>query len=250
MQTQLIDPAVRGTTGILKSIKANAPTVTRVVVTSSFAAIINSAKGAWPEHTYSEKDFNPITLETALEGPRTGYGGSKTFAERAAWDFVENEKPDFSLTTINPPMIYGPVAHEVSSLESLNTSNQRTRDAVQGKWKTELAPTGLYIWIDVRDVALVHVLAMETNEVAGQRVFATAGYYTNRDIVEAVRKHFPEYAQMLPGPDVPGGDYPEGGRDAVFKIDNGRVKKLLGKDFISFEQSVVDLVNSLKPFGL
>ena len=40
----MLDPAVIGTTGILKAIKARAPTVKRVVVTSSFAAILDSAK--------------------------------------------------------------------------------------------------------------------------------------------------------------------------------------------------------------
>jgi len=38
-----------------------------------------------------------------------GYRASKTFAERAAWDFVKNEKPNFSLATINPPMVFGPI---------------------------------------------------------------------------------------------------------------------------------------------
>ena len=53
----LLDPAVNGTRGILQAIKTSAPTVKHVVITSSFAAIINPFKGAWPEHTYSEKDW-------------------------------------------------------------------------------------------------------------------------------------------------------------------------------------------------
>ena len=37
----LLDPAVNGTTGILKAIHAHVPTVKRVVITSSFAAIVD-----------------------------------------------------------------------------------------------------------------------------------------------------------------------------------------------------------------
>lgn len=46
---------------------------------------------------------------------------SKTLAERAAWDFVRTERPNFTLSTINPPMVYGPVAH-TTTLKSLNQS--------------------------------------------------------------------------------------------------------------------------------
>jgi nucleoside-diphosphate-sugar epimerase len=38
-----------------------------------------------------------------------GYRASKTFAEKAAWDFLEKEKPNFSIATINPPMVFGPI---------------------------------------------------------------------------------------------------------------------------------------------
>ena len=77
VQKQLLDPAVIGTTGILKSIKKSAPTVKKVVITSSFAAIVNPFKGTWPEHTYSEADWNPLTHEEALKDPANGYRGQQ-----------------------------------------------------------------------------------------------------------------------------------------------------------------------------
>jgi nucleoside-diphosphate-sugar epimerase len=93
---------------MLKAIKKNAPGVKRVVITSSFASIINANKGnSWIEHTYSEKDWNPITAEEAVQNPSNGYRASKTFAERAAWEFVEKEKPNFTLSTMCPPLVIG-----------------------------------------------------------------------------------------------------------------------------------------------
>jgi nucleoside-diphosphate-sugar epimerase len=246
VQKDLLDPAVLGTTGILKSIEAFAPTVKRVVVTSSFAAIVNRKMGFWPEHTYSEADWNPTTHEEALADASYGYFGSKTFAEQAAWKFVEDKKPNFTLTTIQPPMIYGPMKQHVKSLDDINTSSIRMRDFLLGKFKNEIPATALPLWVDVRDVALVHTLAMESEEVAGQRVLTTAGYFNNREMMEIVRKHFPEYAERLPAEDLKGGELPEGG---VYKFDNSRVRKLLKQDFITFEQSMVDLVKTLKELG-
>jgi len=57
---------------------------------------LNSEKGNSWDHTYSEADWNPITEEQALLNPSNGYRASKTLAEKAAWKFVEEEKPNFS----------------------------------------------------------------------------------------------------------------------------------------------------------
>lgn len=79
------------------------------MITSSFAAIVDPGKGLAPGYTYSEDDWNPITREEAEESPMAGYRASKTYAEKAAWDFLEKEKPNFTISTINPPMVFGPI---------------------------------------------------------------------------------------------------------------------------------------------
>ncbi|KAI6961768.1 ADP-ribosylation factor-like protein, partial [Hortaea werneckii] len=182
-------------TGILKSIKKSAPSVKRVVITSSFASIINPYKGSWPEHTYTETDWNPITPQQAIENPANGYRASKTFAERAAWDFLEKEKPNFSIATMCPPLVLGPIVHYLNSLDALNTSNQRVRDIMMGKAKDEIPPTGTFIWVDVRDLALCHVLAMEKEGAANKRFFITTGYFSNKEIAEIIGKNFPQYKE-------------------------------------------------------
>ena len=59
-KSDLLDPAIIGTTGILKAAKKNAPTVKQVVITSSFASIIDSTKGSRPGYVYSEADCEPL----------------------------------------------------------------------------------------------------------------------------------------------------------------------------------------------
>ncbi|KAF1959875.1 NAD(P)-binding protein [Byssothecium circinans] len=251
VQKDLLDPAIIGTTGILKSIKKSAPSVKHVVVTSSFAAIIQPDKGNYPGHVYSEEDYNPITHEEALANPAAGYRASKTFAEKAAWDFVEKEKPNFTLSTINPPLVFGPIIHALDSLDNLNTSNQRILWAAQGKWKDEIAPTGVYVWVDVRDVAEAHVAAFEKPEAAGKRFFVVSGFFSNREIANIIGKHFPEYKDKLPSVSTPGGDYPEGGIEkGLYGINNKRSIDVLGLKYKSFEESIVDSVKSFQPKGL
>ena len=69
-----LDPAIKGTTGILKAIKAYAPTVKRVVVTSSFAAIVNPFGH---KKVYDETVWNPLTWEQARTDHNQTYRGSK-----------------------------------------------------------------------------------------------------------------------------------------------------------------------------
>lgn len=80
-----------------------------------------------------------------------------------------------------------------------------------GKAREEIAPTGTFLWTDVRDLALAHVRAAERSEAAGKRFFITAGYFSNKEIANIIRDSFPELDSKLPTKDTKGGDYPEEG---------------------------------------
>ncbi|KAI9804846.1 MAG: hypothetical protein M1825_001215 [Sarcosagium campestre] len=242
----LLDPAVVGTTGILKAIKKSAPTVKRVVITSSFASIIDASKGNRPGYVYTEADWNPITLEEATQSPSHGYRASKTFAEKAAWEFVERESPNFTLSTICPPLVLGPIIHHLNSLDALNTSNQRTRNLIQGQSKDEIPETGTYLWVDVRDVALAHVKAFEVPDAANKRFFVTAGHFSNKEIADIIRDAYPQYESKLPTKSTKGGDYPTGG---IYQYDNRRTGDVLGIKFRPLTESIKDTVKSLQEVG-
>lgn len=115
-----------------------------------------------------------------------------------------------------------------------------------GKCKDEIPPTGVFVWTDVRDLALGHVKAMDREDAGGKRFFFTSGYFSNKEIAEIIRKNFPKYRDNVPE-GVQGGDYPEEG---VYKYDNSQSKDLLGQEFISLEKSIVDLVKSLEAVGV
>jgi nucleoside-diphosphate-sugar epimerase len=64
-ERDLLNPAVHGTTSVLTSVQKFAPNVKRVVITSSFASIVDMDKGPRPGYTYTEEDWNPVTYATA-----------------------------------------------------------------------------------------------------------------------------------------------------------------------------------------
>lgn len=245
-----------GTTSILRAIARSAPTVRRVVVTSSFAAMVDEAKVSDPGTTFTEASWNPVTLADIHRSPATAYRASKTLAERAAWDFVRENSGSggarFDLVTVNPPMVFGPVAHHVASLDAVNTSNERVADCLRGRWRAEaggVPPTGAAtIWVDVRDVAAAHVKAgLEIPEAGGRRLFVVAGPFSNAELAAVVRRNFPDDADRLPTADTKGGELPP--ESERFKYDNSETNRLLGIDWIGFEQSIVDTVKSLKKIG-
>lgn len=87
----------------------------------------------------------------------------------------------FDLVTICPPYVLGPIIHEASSPETLNTCEspprQRELTAAVANWyaylkgeksaEDAIAPAG--ILCDVRDVARAHVTALGLPEAAGKR---------------------------------------------------------------------------------
>ncbi len=116
---------------------------------------------------------------------------------------------------MNPPLVLGPIVHYLNSLDALNTSNQRIRDIMTGKAKEEIAPTGTFIWTDVRDLALAHVKAMELPEAGSKRFFVTAGYFSNKEIADIIRDAYPDLASKLPTKSTKGGDYPKEGEQSA-----------------------------------
>ncbi|KAH6661835.1 dihydroflavonol-4-reductase [Halenospora varia] len=231
----MIDSAIMGTTEILRAIKSQAPSVKRVVVTSSFAAVINP-QGHLP--VYTADIWNPITMDQALQGGLITYIGSKKFAEKAAWDFVENEKPEFILSTINPVLVFGPVTNYLKSLDNVNTSNTIFRDMMQGKMKSGITASSFF-WVDVRDVALAHVRAIEVPEAAGKRFLAAAGPFNNEQIAKVIKDNFPNLADNFPEKiDIP--DEPQS-----YRIDTTPMNQILGIPFRPLDQCVIDTVKSL-----
>lgn len=108
----------------------------------------------------------------------------------------------------------------------------------------------MHLWVDVRDVAEAHVAAFEKPEAANKRFFTTAGYFSNKELVQIIKRNFPQFKD-LPSDSTPGGDYPEGTPDkGLYGYNNKRSIDILGIKYKSFEESIVDSIKSFQAKGL
>jgi dihydroflavonol-4-reductase len=173
----LIRPAVEGTLRALGS--AYRASVRRAVITSSIAAVVNTDLPAG-RTVYDERDWSDP------EGPKcTAYSASKTRAERAAWDFVDSEAPDLRLTAINPGFVLGPGLDD-----RLGTSLGVVARLLTGK--DPLVPRVGFPVVDVRDVARLHVAALETPASEGQRVLAADRSMSFPEMARTLKQAFPD----------------------------------------------------------
>src|SRR5690348_14450781 len=156
----LIRPAREGAKRVITAaIKAG---VTRVVMTSSVAATSRP-----PDSGDSVSDE---TVWTDVKQPRvSAYAQSKTLAELAAWDLINASGGPTTLATVNPTLVIGPVMGRDYS-DSIQVVQRLVSGKVPG------LPKLGFNFVDVRDVADLHVLAMTAPEASGQR-FIAAGVF-------------------------------------------------------------------------
>lgn len=176
-EDDLVRPAVDGTLRALKAAKAAG--VTRVILTSSAAAIIE--QDAPPaDKVHDEGDWSDTNSAII-----SAYSKSKTLAERAAWDFARDEAPGMQLTVINPGMVFGPPLdrHFGSSLGLLQRLVRSKDPAI---------PRVCFGCVDVRDVAAMHVRAISNPATVGHRHLAVAGSLWMTDIAQIVAAQFPD----------------------------------------------------------
>eukprot|EP00048_Salpingoeca_helianthica_P016420 m.232218 g.232218 ORF g.232218 m.232218 type:complete len:330 (-) comp18637_c0_seq1:43-1032(-) len=166
---ELMVPAVEGTLNVLRAC-AKAPSVRRVVVTSSFATIVLGQDHTKQLTPYTEQHWNRTSSATSSI-PSEVYRASKVAAEQAGLDFVEREKPHFDLVTIHPPLVLGPwlPGYNRSNESSMRIKEMLTSTAAPG-------PGGMGV-ADVRDVVRAHVLAMTTPAARGRYLIATGSFY-------------------------------------------------------------------------
>ncbi|KAJ7731586.1 hypothetical protein DFH07DRAFT_755616 [Mycena maculata] len=188
---ELLDPAIKGTTGILESARKYGTSVKRVVVTSSCAAVMNISdkQQVLNELNWNDQAVNEVENKGREASPQAKYRASKTQAERAAWDFVQKHQnePGFGwdLSVMNPPLVVGPVIHDISSPDALGTSAKMMYEA----FTKPGAASGGGCWVDVRDLALAHVRALQIGEAGGyengKRFIICAGAFAWQDWLDA-----------------------------------------------------------------
>ncbi|CAL5426118.1 unnamed protein product [Camellia sinensis] len=229
-QKELIDPALKGTRNVLGSC-AKSPTVKRVVLTSSTAAVECIGRPRTP---------NEITDETWFSDPefckenKLWYHLSKTLAEDAAWKFAKEKCID--MVVINPSMVIGPLLQP-----TLNASSASILELING---SQTYPNVSYGWINVKDVANAHIQAYEIPSASGRYCLVERiAHYS--EVVKILHELYPSF--QLPRKVADDKPY------IPFHQVSKEKAKTLGIDFISLEEGLKEIVESLtekKFFGM
>jgi dihydroflavonol-4-reductase len=187
----LIVPAREGALRALRF--AHAAGVKRVVMTSSMAAIAyGHGEGRAP---FTEADWSNVNSLDAY-----AYIKSKTLAERAAreWMAAQGAREDGNMeyVSINPAAVLGPVLGPDFST-SLEVVKKLMDGALPG-----LPRLGFGV-VDVRDVASLHVLAMTTPGLDGERFIAQGKFMWMREVAEVLKAGLGQQARRVPTRGLP-----------------------------------------------
>lgn len=175
--------------GVLRVLRASRHAgVRRVVLTSAFGAV-----------GYGQSARNRPSNETDwtdLNGDVPAYQKSKTLSERAAWDFIETEGRGLELSTVNPVAVMGPIlgpdfSHSIRLAERMLLGMPGCPDIRS-------------CFVDVRDVADLHVRAMTRAAAKGERFLATSGPALSLlEVSKILRANLGEAAHKAPTRQTP-----------------------------------------------
>ena len=243
---ELIVPARDGALRALRAAKAAG--VRRFVMTSSVAAIAyGRGRGT---HHFTEADW------TQLDKPGlTPYVQSKTVAERAARDWVAKEGGGIEFCTINPSVVLGPVWSADYSASVIIV--KKLLDGSMGA-----CPDIGFGVVDVRDIADLHVRALNAPGMAGERFIASGRFMKLREIAAVLRaelgpqahrvttRNMPDWLVRVVARFNPLAKAVVGELGSVRHQDASHAKAVLGWATRPVEQSIADTARCLIELGI
>jgi len=243
-ENEYINPAVDGTLRALEAAKNSG--VKRVVLTSSIVSMLENADKS------INIDYNSWTNVKAKN--ISAYAKSKTLAERSAWDFIKNqhEKNPMQLSVVNPGPVFGPTLS--GNLEGASMS--MFRNMILGKMP--MIPKSSINMSDVRDVAKIHVLALENKNANGKRfIVTTEKPYPFQELAKILKSNGYDKVNTKLAPNFLLkfiGNFDREARSMrafIGKTYNGDISSTIETfdwNPISFEKTVLDTAKSIEDF--
>ena len=236
----LIRPAIEGTQRALKAAKKSG--VKRIVITSSVVSMLGDADKSINinENTWSNVDARNLS----------SYAKSKTLAEKSAWEFIESqEDPKLELTVINPGPVFGPSLNGNTDGESM----KMFKEMLDGKMP--MLPQTSINMSDVRDIAKIHVLALENPNANGRRFIVTTEIpYKFKDIAQILKDNGYKKVSTKEAPNFFLNFMSYFVRDIrgmrafigkTYTLDVSETKKVFNWQPISLEKTVLDTAKSI-----
>ena len=240
-ENEIIKPAVEGSLRALRFAKSN--NIKKIVVTSSLVAMVGDKKKATlDQESWTNPEFDKVSA----------YMKSKTFAEKAVWDFyrAQDPKDKMEVTVVNPGPIYGPTITGNLAGESMKMIKTMMDN------KMPQVPRCSYVMSDVRDIAKIHVAALTNEASNGQRfIVTTKDTYTFQDIGKILfeggyEQKIPSVAPSFLLKVISIFDREVKGLkpfiDADIKADISPTEKIFNWKPIDFKKTILDSAESIK----
>ncbi|HEY3904052.1 MAG TPA: NAD-dependent epimerase/dehydratase family protein [Streptosporangiaceae bacterium] len=185
--SDLVGPAREGTLRVLRA--AAEAGVKRVVLTSSTGActpVGPAAAKVADETVWTDTDSPEVNM----------YRRSKTLAEQAAWEFIEQNPGPMTLTSVLPAAVFGPVLGEV-----LPGTAEVLQRLLAGQFRG--IPRLGFCIVDARDLADLHLQAMTAPQAAGERFVAAGEFLWLAEIAQILRSRLGERGAQIPSRRMP-----------------------------------------------
>ena len=213
------------------------PSIKAFVYTSSSTAalmpqpnkVIKVTKDTWDEDVIAKSKSAPDSWNV--------YGASKTEAEKAIWKAVKETNPPFQVACVLPNANFGPIL-KPGGEESASTASWVVK---LFKGDTSVRDVPPQWFVDVRDTARLHVIALIDPKANGERLFAFSAPFNWNDLLDIFRK-------QNPGKSFP--ENQEGEATDLSEIPTEEasdfLKKHYGKGFVGLEESLEANTATLK----
>ena len=246
-QKNLIDPALKGTQNVLNA-ASKSETVKKIVLTSSIAALFGDNVDLINQNIEEINESHSNSTSSLAHQP---YSYSKLLAEQEAWKIHANQS-QWNLVVINPGFVMGPGFTKNSSSGSIDFM----KDILKGKFKMG-APVLNFSFVDVRDIAIAHIKALESTTAKGKYIITNEGMDVmsfTKLIEDAYPKQYklpsmisPKWLMMLIGP-LFGvtRKFVKNNVGFPLKISNAKSIKELSMTYTPIKQSVIDMVEWLR----
>ncbi|XXG55032.1 hypothetical protein AAC387_Pa03g2768 [Persea americana] len=225
-ETELLEPAVRGTLNVLKACSETG--VERVIVVSSTAAVVMNPN--WPLNRLMDEDcWSDIDYCRESQDSHDWYCIAKTKSEREALKYGENSELD--VLTLCPSFILGPLLQP-----TMNASTHIFNELFKGL--SETIENIVWRIVDVRDVAEALMLMYDEKEASGRYICAPH-LVPVRTLVEKLKSKYPNY------------NYPKNyiEVDQEPKPTSEKLKRL-GWECRSLEETIIDTVEYYQEAGI
>ncbi|CAI6340116.1 unnamed protein product [Periconia digitata] len=190
----IIPKAVNINLNVMKA-AAKASSIKRVVVTSS--ALAASYPSINVKKVVDQSSFNDESVEDVQNNSPTKevmalYVAIKVSTERACWDWVRENKPDFDFNTILPYVNFGKLMvpekqgepSTIAWAKAAFDNNEMFAPLSQGikpQW-----------FISTRDCALLHVAALLHPSIISERIFGYAEKWDFNKLLAIMREAYPD----------------------------------------------------------